>query len=319
MGPLVDPGLREQLDRLVQRIIQMFSVTLDDYYGNEENIAVIRGIIDRIIQIDQSNRTGQGQLVPITTGRSSDQVADNGILITGLPGTGKTYLSDCISNEYGVKVYKVGPEEMLGLDKGRSSRQTRDVDQLIAKTNEITEQAAEHSKREVCMLFIDEFGKYAPDRTKPNITPDQETYVDYLLQRVEFLRKNYPNLIIFAATNKELEDLEPAMIREGRFDVLLKFAPPTVADIKQMFEKTLAAHVESGSLDDQRITAIAEKALGLMPQSVIKAVITALITASLEDREFTIDDLETSIGLKVAGRSIDISRNRPAVEAKAGE
>src|SRR5438309_10983294 len=74
-----------------------------------------------------------------------------------------------------------------------------------------------------CLLFFDEFDAIARKRDDAP-TLDTQQMVDALLQQLDAHRER-PGLLIVAATNR-FEDLDPAVVRDGRFDYKVRIDNP---------------------------------------------------------------------------------------------
>jgi len=126
----------------------------------------------------------------------------NGILLHGPPGVGKTFFAEAIAGQYGLNFIHVSTGDLVSSLQGGSA-------QNIDKAFDTAMQNLP------CLLFFDEFDSVAQRRTG---TPDQESRrtVNQLLTALEEHRDER-QLLVVAASN-EIEHLDPAVIRPGRFD-----------------------------------------------------------------------------------------------------
>lgn len=81
----------------------------------------------------------------------------------------------------------------------------------------------EASRRLPCLLFFDEFDAIAGDR-EDNQGQEDRSVVDQLLRSLEAFR-GVDGLIVMAATN-DIDHLDPAVIRPGRFDLHIRVNYP---------------------------------------------------------------------------------------------
>jgi hypothetical protein len=130
------------------------------------------------------------------------QIEFNGILLHGPPGVGKTFFAKAVAGEWGLN--------FLGVDVGDL------VSSYVGQTARNIEAAFEKAATNVpCILFFDEFDSIAKRRGE-NGGQDDRSAVNQLLQSLEAFR-SVRELIVMAATN-HLDELDPAVVRPGRFD-----------------------------------------------------------------------------------------------------
>src|SRR5918912_956243 len=126
----------------------------------------------------------------------------NGILLHGPPGVGKTFFAEAIAGEYGMNFIHVSTGDLVAGIQGQSAQ---NIDKAF-------DTALDNLP---CVLFFDEFDSVARRRSD---TPDQESRrtVNQLLTSLE-AHRDQDGLLVMAATN-DLEHLDEAVIRPGRFD-----------------------------------------------------------------------------------------------------
>ncbi|MBA2531195.1 MAG: ATP-binding protein [Nocardioidaceae bacterium] len=137
----------------------------------------------------------------------------NGILLHGPPGVGKTFFAQAIAGEYQLNFIHVSTGDLVSSLQGGSA-------QNIDKAFDTALQNLP------CLLFFDEFDSVAQRRSG---TPDQESRrtVNQLLTALEGSRDER-ELLVMAASN-EIEHLDPAVIRPGRFDRHIRIDLPDAA------------------------------------------------------------------------------------------
>src|SRR5215218_4053160 len=147
----------------------------------------------------------------------------NGILLHGPPGVGKTFFAQAIAGEYGMNFIHVSTGDLVSSLQGGSA-------QNIDKAFDSALQTLP------CLLFFDEFDSVAQRRSG---TPDQESRrtVNQMLTSLEEYRDER-RLLVVAASN-ELEHLDPAVIRPGRFDRHIRIDLPDPAARRAIFEAEL--------------------------------------------------------------------------------
>lgn len=143
--------------------------------------------------------------------------APKGLLLYGVPGTGKTLMARAIAGEAGVSFIAVAgaefDEEFIGVGAAR-------IRQLFAV-------ARQHAP---CIIFIDEVDALAHKRTPHDPAWSAQT-VNQLLAEMDGLdsSKN-EGVVVIAATNR-LDVIEPAVLRPGRLDRHIKLDLPTLVHL----------------------------------------------------------------------------------------
>jgi SpoVK/Ycf46/Vps4 family AAA+-type ATPase/DNA-binding response OmpR family regulator len=138
-----------------------------------------------------------------------------GILLHGPPGTGKTLLAGAIANECNSAFISIKGPELIGKWIGESERNVRDI----------FTKAKEYVRR--CIIFFDEFDAIGAKVFDPDTgdSPTMRRVIDQLLSEMDGLEEISGNIVVLAATNN-LNIIEPALLRPGRFDKLLYITPP---------------------------------------------------------------------------------------------
>lgn len=136
----------------------------------------------------------------------------NGILLHGEPGNGKTLFAEALAGELGLPILQVA----LGQIESRWQGET--TERLMAYFR-----AAQSSGRMV--LFFDEIDALLIDRGKVmRAESENARLVTTFLTEIEKVRRT-GRVVIIAATNY-LDRLDPAGVREGRFDYKMEVPPP---------------------------------------------------------------------------------------------
>ena len=135
-----------------------------------------------------------------------------GILLVGAPGTGKTLLAKAVATEREANFISIKGPEVLSKYVGESEKTVRE---LFRKAR----MAAP------CIIFIDEIDAIANPRGS-DITDSRvtERVVDTLLTEMDGLQ-DLKNVVVLAATNRP-EDIDPALLRPGRFDKIIEIPMP---------------------------------------------------------------------------------------------
>ncbi len=135
----------------------------------------------------------------------------NGIFLYGEPGTGKTAFAEALAGEIGLKIMKVNVGSMA----------SRWVNQTTEQLQHIIDSALCQAP---CVLFLDEVEAIFPDRSRIDRGDSEEAkVVGSFLSSVEKLRVG--RVLLVAATNYK-DRVDPAAIREGRFDFHIEVTVP---------------------------------------------------------------------------------------------
>jgi transitional endoplasmic reticulum ATPase len=133
-----------------------------------------------------------------------------GILLYGAPGTGKTLLAKAVANESGVNFIPVKGPALMSKYIGDSERAIR----AVFKT---AKQASPS------ILFFDEIDSLVPVRSMSGNEVTERVISQFLTEMdgIEELK----DVVVLAATNRP-DMVDPALLRSGRFDLLLELPEP---------------------------------------------------------------------------------------------
>ena len=158
-----------------------------------------------------------------------------GILLYGVPGTGKTLLGKAIATESGVNFISVKGPSLISKYVGESEKAIREVFK-IAKQASPT------------ILFFDEIDSIVPRRgsssTDAHVT---ERVISQFLTEMDGIEE-LKGVMVLAATNR-LDLVDPAILRSGRFDILFELPKPDEKTREEIFKihaknKPLAKEVD---------------------------------------------------------------------------
>jgi transitional endoplasmic reticulum ATPase len=136
--------------------------------------------------------------------------APKGILLYGPPGCGKTFFVQAMAEEFGMHLLRVPLE--------------RAISKFVGGAPDAIQKLFYEARSKIpCLLFFDEFDAIASKRQDTPMLHEQQA-VNALLQQLDAHRET-PGLLIVAATNR-FDDLDQAVVREGRFDYKVKIDNP---------------------------------------------------------------------------------------------
>ncbi len=134
-----------------------------------------------------------------------------GILLHGSPGTGKTLLAKAVANETKVNFISVKGPALISKYVGESERGIRD---MFKKAK----QAAP------CIIFFDELDVITPRRGEGSDSHVTERVIGQFLTEMDGIEE-LKGVLVLAATNR-MDQIDPALLRAGRFDYLIEIPIP---------------------------------------------------------------------------------------------
>src|SRR6266511_6121518 len=209
-----------------------------------------------------------------------------GVLLVGPPGTGKTLLARAVAGEAEVPFFSISGSDFVEMFVGVGAARVRDL----------FSQAAEHSPS---IIFIDELDALGKAR---GINPlgsndEREQTLNQLLSEMDGFDPN-TGVLLMAATNRP-EQLDPALLRPGRFDRQVLVDRP---DINGR-EAILRVHASKVQLaPDVNLRAIAGQTPGFTGADLANIINeAALRAASAGKAAVEMVDLREAIDRLVAG------------------
>ena len=166
-------------------------VTFEDVAGVEESKVELEEIIEFLREPKKFTRLG-GRI-------------PKGVLLVGLPGTGKTLLARAVAGEADVPFFSISGSDFVEMFVGVGASRVRDLFQ-------------QGKKSAPCIIFIDEIDAVGRHRGAGlgGGHDEREQTLNQLLVEMDGFESN-EGVILIAATNRP-DVLDPALLRPGRFD-----------------------------------------------------------------------------------------------------
>ncbi len=191
-----------------------------------------------------------------------------GVLLMGLPGTGKTLLARAVAGEAAVPFLHISGSEFVEMFVGVGASRVRD---LFTKAK----------KSAPCIIFIDEIDAVGRQRGAGlgGSHDEREQTLNQILVEMDGFEPNL-GVIVIAATNRP-DVLDPALLRPGRFDRRVVIDPPDIRDR----EEILAIHAKNKPLSaDVKLRKLAERTPGFSGADLANLVNEAAILAARRDK-----------------------------------
>jgi cell division protease FtsH len=190
-----------------------------------------------------------------------------GVLLVGMPGTGKTLMAKAVAGEAKVAYFHMSGSDFVEMFVGVGASRVRDL--------------FDQGRRSApCIIFIDELD--AVGRTRGagyggGHDEREQTLNQLLVEMDGFDSKD--GVIILAATNRP-DVLDPALLRPGRFDRQVVVAMP---DIKER-EDILKIHAAKIPCDGVDLSRIARATPGMSGADIANLVNEAALFAARKDK-----------------------------------
>src|SRR5215207_2740680 len=246
------------------------SISWDDIAGVDEAAAELQEVVDFL---QHPRRFAQlGARVP------------KGILLYGPPGTGKTLLAKAVAHASNANFYSQSASAFVEMFAGLGAARIR---KLFEKAR----------KNEPAIVFIDELDAVGMRRSGSGFNREHDQTLNQLLVELDGFRK--PDRVVIIAASNRLEDLDPALLRPGRFDRQILVAPPDLAGR----EEILKVHTRGKPLHaDVDLETVARQTAGLTGADLANICNEAAIFAGrAEQARIRQVDFDNSLERVVAG------------------
>lgn len=157
-----------------------------------------------------------------------------GILLHGPPGTGKTLLAKAVATSTNSTFIEVVGSELVQKFIGEGARLVKEMFDLARE-------------KAPSIVFIDEIDAIAAQRVEVGTSGEREvqrTFMQFLAEIDGF--KNLDNVKIIGCTNRK-DILDPAILRPGRLDRLIRVPNPDKDGIREIFK----IHTKAMNLDQK--------------------------------------------------------------------
>ena len=209
-----------------------------------------------------------------------------GVLLVGVPGTGKTLMAKAVAGEAGVPFFSISGSDFVEMFVGVGASRVRDL----------FEQAKKHQP---CIIFIDEIDAVGRQRGAGlgGGHDEREQTLNQLLVEMDGFDET-TNIIVIAATNRP-DILDNALLRPGRFDRQIFIHRPDILGREQI----LTVHAKNKPLaENVDLKVIAKRTPGFTGADLQNLLNEAALLAARNNKEkIEMDDVELAIDKVLAG------------------
>jgi cell division protease FtsH len=207
-----------------------------------------------------------------------------GILFHGPPGTGKTLAAKAVANESGARFYSQSASAFVEMFAGLGAARIRKL-------------FDEARKNAPSIVFIDELDAVGQARSGHSFNREQDQTLNQLLVELDGFGAR-DQVVVMGASNR-LQDLDPALLRPGRFDRQVYIQPPDLKGRRAILD----VHTRGKPLDeDVDLDGVARQTAGLTGAELANICNEAAIGAGRNNRTtLLMADFDNALERVVAG------------------
>ena len=196
-----------------------------------------------------------------------------GVLLTGLPGTGKTLCARAVAHETNATFIRVIGSELVQKFIGEGARMVREIF-MLAK------------EKAPAIIFIDELDAVASHRLDIATSGDREvqrTLMQLLSELDGFETRG--QVAVLGATNRP-DILDPALLRPGRFDRIIEFPLPDEDSRKEIFKIHIRGMNTDENIDFEHLLVVTKDTTG----ADIKSICTEAGMFAIRDKRVSVTE-----------------------------
>jgi transitional endoplasmic reticulum ATPase len=198
------------------------------------------------------------------------KVSSRGILLSGPSGTGKTLMVKALAGETGLNFIPIGSSMLFSKWLGESEK----------ALHEIFKKAKQSAPT---ILFFDEIDALAPKRGAETDAGAVERMASQFFNELDGL-SDLSQVIVIGATNRE-DLLDPALMRPGRLDYILKFNVPDEKERLEIFRINTRGRPLGSDVDIEELAGLTEGMVGSHIAFICKRAITLAIAELINQQQ----------------------------------
>lgn len=211
-----------------------------------------------------------------------------GILLYGPPGTGKTLLAKAVAKESEANFILVNGPSLLSKWVGESEKAVREIFRKARQTAPT-------------ILFFDEIDSLVPRRSSGSDSRVNERVVNQMLTEMDGLQ-SLNDVVIIGATNRP-DIVDPALLRQGRFDRVILTPVPDEEGRKKIFEIYLEKMKIAADVDISKLSKKMQGYVGADIEGVCREAAMIALREDIDAKEVKIEHFQKA--LDVVKASVD--------------
>jgi ATP-dependent 26S proteasome regulatory subunit len=186
-----------------------------------------------------------------------------GILLTGVPGCGKSLVCKAIAGSWGLPLLHLDPSRIYSSSLGASEKNLHDSLRVARSVSP-------------CILWVDEIEKgFSPTDSQTDGGVSRRVLGAFL----HFLQERSSPVFV-AATSNDLSSLPPEMLRKGRWDEIFFIDLPSTKERQSIFKALLQKYRCPLEVDDDLVSFSEGYSGAEIEQAIIAAAYDALFRKS---------------------------------------
>lgn len=213
--------------------------------------------------------------------------AIKGLLLSGPPGCGKTYLAKAIATEADLPFMAVSGSEFIEVFVGTGPARVRGIFKKARQLARVEGGA---------IIFIDELDAVGTSRSSDlgfGAQTERNNTVNELLVQMDGLSSSQYNIVVIGATNASEATLDSALLRPGRLDRKIHVDRPGLQDREKLFEYYLKKVKTSADVNLQQLARRTVWKSAAEIENTVKEA--ALIAARDKRKEITYKDISAAL------------------------